>query len=156
MRALSLPVLFAALVLPSAGSAQPTSRPDRGPERGVYLTVFRSPATGVEVRAGHAGAYLGLYPTVVSRDGERGAANFLRAGGTFYLKARGASPYVSPSLVWSLDDRWRNGALTEVGFRGRVLGRVNGRVGAAVLTTLDRQVRVNPTIGLDVKLGGSR
>jgi hypothetical protein len=33
---------------------------------------------------------------------------------------------------------------------------VNGRLGAAVLTTFDRQVRVNPTIGLDVKLGAAR
>jgi hypothetical protein len=148
----SLTVLLASLVLATAGSAQPTDRR----EQGLYLTLFRSPATGVEVRAGHAGAYLGLYPTVISRDGERGNANFVRAGGTYYLRARGASPYVSPSLLWSLDSAWRNGALTEVGFRGRLFGRVNGRLGAAVLTTLDRQVRVNPTIGLDVKLGARR
>jgi hypothetical protein len=152
MRVLSLPVLLAALVLPSVGSAQPTPRR----EQGLYLTLFRSPATGVEVRAGHAAAHLGLYPTVISRDGARGNANFVRAGGTYYLKARGASPYVSPSLLWSLDPEWRSGALTEVGFRGRVFGRVNGRLGAAVLTTLDRQVRVNPTVGLDVKLGARR
>jgi hypothetical protein len=152
MRVLALPVLLAAIVLPSEASTQPADRP----ERGVYLTVFRSPATGLEVRAGHAAAFLGLYPTVIGRDGARGTATFVRAGGTFYLKARGASPYVSPSLVWSLDDRWRNGALTEVGFRGRLLGRVNGRLGAAVLTTLDRQVRVNPTVGLDLRLGARR
>lgn len=152
MRVLALPVLLTAIVLPSEASTQPTDRA----ERGVYLTVFRSPATGLEVRAGHTAAYVGLYPTIISRDGERGNANFLRAGGTFYLKARGASPYVSPSVVWSLDDRWRSGALTEVGFRGRLLGRVNGRLGAAVLTTLDRQVRVNPTVGLDVRLGARR
>jgi hypothetical protein len=152
MRALAPAVLLAALVLPSEGSAQPNERR----EQGVYLTLFRSPATGVEVRAGHAAAHVGLYPTVISRDGARGHANFIRAGGTYYVKARGASPYVSPSLMWSLDDRWRNGALTEVGFRGRVFGRVNGRLGAAVLTTLDRQVRVNPTIGLDLKLGARR
>ena len=72
------------------------------------------------------------------------------------LRARGASPYVSPSLVWSLDSEWRSGALTEVGFRGRLFRRVNGRLGAAVLTTLDRQVRVNPTVGLDVRLGAGR
>jgi hypothetical protein len=152
MRPTFLTLLLAVLVLPTAGSAQPTAPR----EQGLYLTLFRSPATGIEVRAGHAAAHLGLYPTVISRDGERGNANFIRAGGTYYLKARGASPYVSPSLLWSLDPEWRSGALTEVGFRGRVLGRLNGRVGAAVLTTLDKQVRVNPTIGLDVKLGGRR
>ena len=152
MRVLALSVLLAALVLPSEASAQPTPRS----ERGVYLTVFRSPATGLEVRAGHAAASLGLYPTVLGRDGERGTVNFVRAGGTYYLKARGASPYVSPSLVWSLDSEWRGGALTEVGVRGRLFGRVNGRLGAAVLTTLDRQVRVNPTVGVDVRLGAWR
>ena len=152
MRVLALSVLLAALVPPSEASAQPTPRS----ERGVYLTVFRSPATGVELRAGHAAAFLGLYPTVISRDGARGNANFLRAGGTYYLRARGATPYVSPSLVWSLDSEWRSGALTEVGVRGRLFGRVSGRLGAGVLTTLDRQVRVNPTVGLDVRLGAGR
>jgi hypothetical protein len=122
----------------------------------VYLTAFRSPATGVELRAGHAAAYLGFYPTVISREGTRGNANFIRAGVTYYARAHGASPYVSPSVVWSLDRRWRSGALTEVGFRGRLYGRLNGRLGAALLTTLDGQVRVNPTVGLDLRLGATR
>jgi hypothetical protein len=152
MRVLSLTVLLAALVLPTDGSAQATDRR----ERGVYLTMFRSPATGLELRAGHAAAYLGFYPTVISRDGKRGNANFMRAGVTYYLKDHGASPYVSPSLVWSLEPEWRNGALTEVGFRGHLYRRLNGRLGAAVLTTLDRQVRVNPTVGLDLELGAGR
>jgi len=152
MRALFLTILLAALVPPTEGSAQPNDRR----ERGLYLTAFRSPATGIELRAGHAATYLGFYPTVVSRDGNRGNANFIRAGVTYYVKAQGASPYVSPSLVWSLDPKWRNGALTEVGFRGPLYRRLNGRLGAAVLTTLDRQVRVNPTVGLDLKLGARR
>jgi hypothetical protein len=152
MRLLSLTVVLASLVLPTEGSAQAARRP----ERGVYATVFRSPATGIELRAGHAATYLGFYPTIISRDGKRGNVNFMRAGVTYYMKDHGASAYVSPSLVWSLDRDWRNGALTEVGFRGRLFGRVNGRLGAAVLTTLDKQVRVNPTIGLDFKLGAGR
>jgi hypothetical protein len=78
------------------------------------------------------------------------------AGVTYYLKASGAGAYVSPSLLVSLDRDWRSGTLTEVGFRGRLHGRVNGRLGAAVLTPFDRQVPVNPTIGLDVKLGAAR
>lgn len=126
------------------------------PERGVYLTAFRSPATGIELRAGHTGGFVGFYPTVIARGGARDNANFVRAGATFYLKPRGAGPYVSPSLVWSLGRRWRNGALTEAGFRGGLYRRLNGRLGVAVLTTLDGPARVNPTVGLDIRLGGGR
>jgi hypothetical protein len=152
MRALSLAVLLAALVLPAEGFAQSTDRS----ERGLYLTLFRSPSTGVELRAGHAAAFLGFYPTVISRDGRRDNVDFIRTGVTYYTKDHGASLYVSPSLLWSLDRTWRSGALTEVGFRGRLYSRLNGRLGAAVLTTLDGEVRVNPTVGFDLKLGAAR
>jgi hypothetical protein len=156
MRA-SFPVLLLALLLLSTeGSAQPVTRTAPRDERGLYLTVFRSPATGVELRAGHVAAYAGFYPTVIRRDGARANVNFVRAGVTWFLKASGAGGYVSPSLLVSLDRGWPSGALTEVGFRGRLYGRVNGRLGAAVLTTFGRQVRVNPTIGLDIKLGSAR
>jgi hypothetical protein len=128
----------------------------RQPERGIYLTIFRSPATGVELRAGHAAVHLGFYPTIISKDGKRGNANFVRMGASYYLKASGASAYVTPSILWSLDKNWKHSALTEIGFRGPVYRRLNGRVGAAALTTIDGQVRVNPTVGMDVKLGGAR
>lgn len=152
MRASSLTTLFAALLLPRLAMTQTTP----APERGVFLTVFRSPATGMELRSGHVAAFAGFYPTIIGRDGEQGNVNFVRAGATYYLKARGASAYLSPSMVFSLDRDWSNGALTEVGFRGRLFSRVNGRLGAAVLTTTDGDVRVNPTVGFDVKLGAGR
>lgn len=152
MRAPSLTTLLAVLFLPTMASAQAAAPA----ERGVYLTVFRSPATGLELRNRHIAAYAGFYPTIISRDGEQGNVNFIRAGATYYLRARGASVYASPSLVFSLDRDWSNGALTEVGFRGRLFSRVNGRLGAGVLTTTDGEVRVNPTVGLDVKLGAGR
>jgi hypothetical protein len=152
MRALILTTLLATVALPADALSQSAARD----ERGVYLTVFRSPATGVELRAGHGAAYAGFYPTVIARDGARGNVNFVRVGATYYLRAQGVTPYVSPSLVWSLDPAWRNGALTEVGVRGRLYGRVSGRLGAAVLTTLDGPTRVNPTVGLDLRLGARR
>jgi hypothetical protein len=65
MRASILALLLTAAVLPGAARAQPAGRD----ERGAYLTVFRSPATGIEVRAGHGAAYAGFYPTVIARDG---------------------------------------------------------------------------------------
>jgi hypothetical protein len=149
-------VHFAALLATLAPAAIVSAQGGARAERGVFLTLFRSPSTGVELRAGHAAAHVGFYPTVLRRDGARDDVNFVRAGATYYLRARGASPYVSPSLLWSLDPEWRGGALTEVGFRGQLYGRVNGRLGAGVLTTLDGRVRVNPTVGLDLRLGGAR
>jgi len=64
MRAPFLTTLLAA-ALPAAALAQSGGHD----ERGVLLTVFRSPATGVELRTGHAAAYVGFYPTVIARDG---------------------------------------------------------------------------------------
>lgn len=152
MRASSLTALLAMLLSSAAAAAQ--SSPS--PERGAYLTVFRSPATGLELRTGHVAVHAGFYPTILRRDGEQGNVNFIRAGATYYLKARGTSLYASPSVVFSLDRDWANGALTEVGFRGRLFNRVNGRLGVGVLTATDGEVRVNPTVGLDIKLGAGR
>ena len=152
MRASSLTTLLATLLISSVAAAQ--SSP--APERGAYLTVFRSPATGLELRTGHVAAYAGFYPTILRRDGKQGNVNFIRAGATYYLTERGASVYASPSVVFSLDPDWRNGALTEVGFRGRLFSRVNGRLGVGVLTMTDGEARVNPTVGLDIKLGAGR
>jgi hypothetical protein len=126
------------------------------PERGIYLTVFRSPSTGIEIRSGHAAINLGFYPTVIGKDGKRGNANFIRLGGSYYMKERGPSLYASPSIVFSLDRNWKHGALTELGFRGTIYRNLNGRLGAGVLTTTDGLVRVNPTVGMDLRLGRGR
>lgn len=152
MRAFHAVLLSAMLAIPAAAAAQDA----RPAERGVYLTVFRSPSTGLELRSGRGAIHAGYYPTVLSRDGVRSNVGFIRAGATYYARPAGATPYVSPSLVVSLDRDWRSGALTEVGVRGRLYQRLNGRLGAAVLTTTDGEVRVNPTIGFDMKLGGRR
>ena len=125
-------------------------------ERGVYLTIFRSPSSGVEIRSSHAAINLGFYPTILSKNGERGNANFIRLGGSYYLRDRGPSLYASPSILFSLDKNWKHGALTELGYRGAIYRGLNVRLGAGVLTTTDGEVRVNPTIGLDVKLGRGR
>jgi hypothetical protein len=152
MRRDTIGLLAALLLMPALAAAQ--ARPVA--ERGVYLTMFRSPATGLELRAGRAAVHAGHYPTILTRDGVRGNVDFVRAGVTYYARPSGATPYVSPSLVVSLDRGWRGGALTEAGVRGRLYRRLNGRLGAAVLTTTDGLVRVNPTVGFDLKLGGGR
>jgi hypothetical protein len=146
-------LVVAMIAAPHIAMSQTPSKPR---ESGVYLTVFRSPSTGVEVRSGRAGVNLGFYPTVLRRNGERDNANFIRLGGSFYTKDRGSSLYVTPSIVFSLDKDWKHGALTELGFRGKLYRAVSGRLGAGVLATTDGHVSVNPTVGLDIKLGGGR
>ena len=79
--------------------------------------------------------------------------NFVRTGASFYLRPTGWTPYVSPSVVLSLDDDWDNGILTELGVRIPVFSRASVRGGVGVLRTFDGETRVNPTIGLDVRLG---
>ncbi len=126
------------------------------PERGLYLTVFRSPSTGLEYRAGRLGVHAGWYPTILKADGQSEGenTNFVRLGATAYLRPRGLTPYISPALLVSLDDDWRSSLLTEAGMRIPVAGRFSVRGGVGVLTDFNGEVRVNPTIGLDVRLGG--
>lgn len=144
------------LSLNSSASAQESQQaPAVSPERGLYVTAFRSPATGLEFRAGRFAIHAGYYVTIL-KIGEqpKGAnTNFVRTGASFYLRPGGWTPYVSPSLVLSLDDDWDNGVLTEVGFRVPVFSRASLRGGVGVLRTFDGETRVNPTIGLDVRLG---
>jgi hypothetical protein len=146
-------LVLALIASPHVAMSQTPSKPR---ESGIYLTIFRSPSTGVEVRSGHAAANLGFYPTVLSRNGKRDNVSFVRLGGSYYLKDRGSSFYVSPSIVLSLDESWKHGALTELGFRGTLYRALSGRLGAGVLTTTDGRVRVNPTVGMDLRLGRGR
>lgn len=155
--------VLACAPLPQAARAQ---SPESGPPpaarpaapSGVYLTVFRSPATGVEVRRGWAAVHAGHYPTVLKAPGQakRENTNFLRVGAAAYLRPSGWSPYVAPALLVSLDRDWTSGVLSEAGVRVPVGGRAAARVGVGVLTTFDGETRVNPTVGLDVRLGRRR
>ena len=144
------------LSLASSASAQESQQaPAVSPERGLYLTAFRSPATGFEYRAGRFAVQAGYYVTIL-KIGEQAKGentNFVRTGATFYLRPSGWTPYVSPSLVLSLDDDWDNGVLTEVGFRVPMFSRASLRGGVGVLRSFNGETRVNPTIGLDVRLG---
>ena len=77
-------------------------------------------------------------------------------GATMYSAASGTALYLSPSVVVSLDKRFRSGFLTDAGVRGRIAGPVAGRIGIGMLNTFDGEVRVNPTVGLDVRLGRAK
>jgi hypothetical protein len=146
-----LAVLLVALAALPAGRAAA----QRPPERGLYLTVFRSPSTGLEYRAGRLGVHAGWYPTILKADGqdEGENTNFVRLGGAVYLRPSGLSPYLSPAVLVSLDDDWKTSFLAEAGLRIPVAGRFSFRGGVGVLTDFAGEVRVNPTVGLDVRLG---
>jgi hypothetical protein len=147
-----LVTLAAALTLPLTAAAQ------RQSDGQLYLTIFRNPSSGIELRFGQIGLHAGFYPTILKADGESKGknTNFLRFGATVYTSATGATLYLSPSLVVSLDKRFKSGVLTDVGVRGRIAGPVAGRLGVGMLNTFDGETRVNPTVGLDVRLGKVR
>lgn len=148
--------LAIALSLSSPASAQDAEQPKAAsPEGGLYVTAFRSPATGLEYRIGRFAIHAGYYVTIVktSELAKGESTNFVRTGASFYLRPAGWTPYLSPSLVLSLDDDWDNGVLTELGLRIPVFSRASIRGGVGVLRTFGGETRVNPTIGLDVRLG---
>jgi hypothetical protein len=158
----SMPVLLGAVTLAIAVAlASPASAQIQEPtaatsaEGGMYLTAFRSPATGLEYRSGRFAIHAGYYVTILKAgDQVKGeSTNFVRTGASFYLRPSGWTPYVSPSVVLSLDDDWDNGVLTEAGLRIPVFSRASLRGGVGVMRTFNGHTRVNPTIGLDVRLG---
>ena len=150
-------VLLTALGLALSPSvARGQSAPAR--EGGAYLTVFRSPATGVELRSARAGIHAGFYPTILKADGQAKGenTNFVRLGASVYARSQGWSPYFAPALLVSLDDDWKSGVLSDAGVRVPLARRTAFRLGVGVLTTFDGEIRVNPTVGLDIRLGGNR
>jgi hypothetical protein len=144
-----------ALSLSSSASAQESQQSPDSPEGGLYLTAFRSPATGLEYRTGRIAVHAGYYVTILKAGEQAKGENtsFVRTGASFYLRPTGWTPYVSSSVVLSLDDDWNNGILTELGMRIPVFSRASLRGGVGVLRTFDGVTRVNPTIGLDIRLG---
>lgn len=145
-------VALIAAFLPSKAAAQAVTAPS---DDGVHLTIFRSPATGLEYRWGRFGLHTGFYPTILKSEGqtEGSNTNFIRSGVTYYLRSGRLTLFVSPAVLISLDDDWDNGVLTEVGLRVPVFRRTSFRAGVGVFRTFDGVTRVNPTVGFDVRLG---
>ncbi len=119
----------------------------------VSLTVFRNPATGVEVRYGPLAAHAGYYPTIIPRNGENRNTEFVRLGAAAFLRERGISPYLAASYLVSLTDGWADSVLLEGGALAPVYRGIGIRLGAAVLVPTDgERVRLNPTIGASLRL----
>jgi hypothetical protein len=151
-RPLILLASLTSLAIPQALQGQRLRTPQ------VFLTVFRNPSSGIELRFGQVGVHAGYYPTILKADGEAKGknTNFLRVGGTIYSSATGTALYLSPSIAVSLDRRFKSGVFTDAGIRGRIGGPVAGRLGVGMLNTFDGELRVNPTVGLDIRLGKVR
>lgn len=137
-------------------AAKDSTSAERPAEGGLYLNICRNPATGLEYRRGAFAVHGGFYPTILKADGQAEGenTNFLRAGVSTYPRRSGVSPYASVAILVSLDDDWDNSVISELGFRAPFANRWAGRLGVGVLTSFDGEVRVNPTVGLDVRLGG--
>jgi hypothetical protein len=149
------------LLLAVAATAPALSGQETAPEfdgRRVSVNIFRSPSTGLDYRvADHASVHAGHYPTVLSIEGDRENVNFVRLGGTFWLST-GSGPYLSTGVAFSLErDVWDHSFANEAGYHQRLGSRLSARLGAILLTTTDlKRSRLNPTIGLSVRLGSRR
>lgn len=155
MRFLTTLVLLA--LVPYAAHAQ-SAEPPRPSMTGqqawrATLTIFRSPGTGVQLSKGYLAVFLGHYPTVIKRDGEQRATQFVRMGVAYYVAPHAAtSPYASLSFAPSLTRGWSNSGIADVGVRRMVTRRFSGQLGIAVLHAPgSHETRVSPTIGLGVR-----
>ncbi|MDX2261404.1 MAG: hypothetical protein SFU84_06860 [Gemmatimonadales bacterium] len=159
MHSRTIPLVAAILIFVTRALVAQAMPDDLAPapsvENGLYLTGFRSPSTGLEFRLGSFGLHGGWYPTILEADGQNEGqnTNFIRIGVSAFLRSRGVTPYVAPALLLSLDDDWGNGVLSEAGVRVPVTRGFSLRGGVGVLTTFSGEVRVNPTIGFDLRVG---
>jgi hypothetical protein len=123
------------------------------------VNLFRAPSTGVDYRfVSHASAHVGLYPTVLSLQGEREQINFIRVGGTYWLRPAASGFYFSTGVAWSLERHlWGHSLANEVGYHQQLGARWGARLGANLLTAVEgMRSRLNPTIGLTFRAGARR
>jgi hypothetical protein len=94
--------------------------------------------------------HAGFYPTVFTVQGEREFVNFVRLGGSYWLRPAASGFYFSTGVAFSFDpDTWDHSFANEVGYHQRLGSRWGARLGAIVLTTWDGSgSRINPTVGL--------
>jgi hypothetical protein len=148
LASLLMPALFQAQATPS--TAAPSGLDQRWR---VSLTLFRSPGTGIQVQRGKVALFAVHYPTIFERDGAQRTTHFVRIGVAAYARTTITSPYLSVSVAPSLTRGWPTSALLDAGWRQGITDRLSGQLGAALLVAPSlRTTRINPTIGLGVKL----
>ena len=129
----------------------------RFPRNEVSINAFRNPSIGLEYRRSHVSVHAGYYPTIVSQDGagKNVTTSFVRTGLTYWFLPVGrrdnpSSFYASASYLRGLDRDYEgdNGAMGEVGFRWFIWKGLNVRIGAAVLASPGKNLKLNPTPGI--------
>ncbi|GAB3639561.1 hypothetical protein [Spirosoma arcticum] len=148
-------ILFGLLLVAGPTFAQ------RFPRNEISLNAFRNPSIGLEYRQRHVSVHAGYYPTIVSQNaaGTNVTTSFVRSGLTYWFGAVGrrenpSSFYASASYVRGLDRDYEgdNGAMGEVGFRWFVWKGLNLRIGAAVLASPGKTLKLNPTPGISYSI----
>ncbi len=158
MKKVSKLALVALAVVTPGLSAQVAPVPEFDGRR-VSVNVFRAPSTGLDYRiSDHASAHAGLYPTVLRVRGERENVNFIRLGGTFWMRPAGSGFYFSPGIALSLErGDWDHSFANEIGYHRQLGDRWSARLGALLLSTVDLESsRINPTIGFSFRPGTRR
>jgi len=133
-------------------------RAGEAPRQELNVNLFRSPSIGLEyVRAGIS-LHMGLYPTIISKDenGKNETTWFFKVGaGVFFLPMvlGGASDnpssfFLSVAYMRGLNNGWKNGYFTELGYRWFVWRGLNLRLGGAYLFSEDHDPKLNPTPGI--------
>lgn len=143
-------ILFGLLLLTGTTFAQ------RLPRHEISLNAFRNPSIGLEYRHRHVSVHAGYYPTNFTPNV---TTSFLRTGLTYWFLPVGqrenpSSFYASASYVRGLDRDYKgdNGAMGEAGFRWFVWKGLNLRIGAAVLASPGKTLKLNPTPGISYSI----
>lgn len=128
----------------------------RFPRNEISLNAFRNPSIGLEYRHRHVSVHAGYYPTNFTSNV---TTSFVRTGLTYWFLPVGrrenpSSFYASASYVRGLDRDYEgdNGAMGEVGFRWFVWKGLNLRIGAALLASPGKTVKLNPTPGISYSI----
>lgn len=146
LRTLALAAVVLATAAPALAQSTPPTAPFSRPT--LSATVFRNPATGLEIRYGALAAHTGYYPTIIPRDGKNRNTEFVRLGVSVFLRDHGLTPYVSAAYLISLTGGWADSAFLEIGTLIPVIGPVDFRLGAGLMVPTDGEaVRLNPTVG---------
>ena len=133
-----------------------SSAQSKFPKNSISVNGFRNPSIGLEYQRNQISIHAGYYVT----NFESGVTTeFFKTGLTYWvfpmeLSKSAHSPssfYVSGSYAigTSRDYKDQNAVIGEVGFKWFVWKGLNLRLGVAVLSAEDHEVKINPTPGIN-------
>ncbi len=142
----------ALLFLAFFGLGSPAFAQSRFSWQEFSINGFRNPSIGLEFRHRAVSFHAGYYPTAF----ESGVTTkFIKVGTTLWFLPVGkrenpSSFYASVSYLRGLNREYKNdnAAFVDVGFRWMVWRGLNLRIGAGVLASPGKSVKLNPTPGI--------